>query len=121
MNASNHTSLRGACHRACATHHRLVDRRAPAQQGPHAFQMSVLTGGKQWCGPNCLQRHTPHKPHNIPTCPTYPHKCGTCAAADNRDAPRPPSVYHRLDQPCGVQAPDQLHIHPQQLPRIPQK
>jgi hypothetical protein len=40
-----------SCNRACATHRRLVDHRAPVQQRPNTLHMPVLTGDTQRRGP----------------------------------------------------------------------
>jgi hypothetical protein len=50
-------------------HLRLVDRRAPIQQRPHALHVPILAGDVQWCGPARLQHHTVH------TVQPLPHVC----------------------------------------------
>ncbi len=69
-----------SCHRACATHHRLVDRRAPSQQRTNTLHVPVLAGDVQRGGTICLPRHTaltpnPSRPH------AWPHHCIDTSAA----------------------------------------
>jgi hypothetical protein len=88
--ASPHTqSLATSCHdRACATHHRLVDRRAPAQEGQHTLHVPFEAGDEQRRGPVRLPRHTaptpkPSRRH------AWPHHCtDTSGAAHYRKTSR---------------------------------
>jgi hypothetical protein len=75
-------------HRACTTHHRLVDRRAPVKQCSNTLHVPFLAGDVQRRVPARLPRHTGHT-HNKTSRPHAwsHHRMDTSAAPHYRDAP----------------------------------